>query len=396
MSGIQKDRDLWEGHAKQDPMWAILSDPARKGRKWTPEEFFATGRAEIAAVFDSVDALRVPYARTHALDFGCGVGRLSQALAERFDRVTGVDISQTMVDFARRFNRFGDRVTYICNQQPHLKVLPDAAFSFIYTDIVLQHIQPEQTKVYLREFARVLAPGGAMVFQLPSHLTQAPPPVHAMPDSAYRAGLTVTGLPATAPRGSSATVRVTITNRSKHPWQQPSCGPLSVGNHWIDASTGRNVINDDGRAALPSMLAPGESAQMDVVVRMPSKPGAYICEFDAVHEYVAWFEHRGSTTLRVPIEITAAAPAEDAAAMAPLPILSSTLVVDERIDVPVVPELLQPVDEEDLPQFPMNGVPSDEVIAMLSGLGLRLLHTQPDDMAGPDWVSYKYFWVKDA
>lgn len=391
---LQWDRDLWEGHAKQDPMWAILSDPARKGRRWTPEEFFATGVAEIRGVMQSLDALGVPYARTHALDFGCGVGRLSQALADHFDRVTGVDISATMIGYANRFSRFPDRVRYICNQAPDLTVLPDGEFSFIYSDIVLQHIQPAQTVVYLREFARVLAPGGLLVFQLPSHLTAAPPPVRAMADKAYRAAITVTGLPAEAPRGADVTVTVRVTNTSPHAWSQPTSGPMSVGNHWIDAATDRIVINDDGRASLPSMLGPGEHSDLTVTMRTPSKPGTYICEFDAVHEYVAWFAHRGSGTTRLPITITAAAPGEAAAPPMVEPVTSSTLVSNERIEVPEVPELRQAVEEEDLPQFPMNGVPSDEVIALLTGCGLRLLHTHPDDMAGPDWVSYKYFWVK--
>lgn len=374
-------------------MWAILSDPARKGRRWTPEEFFATGVAEIRGVMQSVDALGVPYSRAHALDFGCGVGRLSQALADHFDRVTGVDISATMVGYATRFNRFADRVRYICNPAPDLAVLPDAAVSFIYSDIVLQHIAPAQTVVYLREFARVLAPGGVLVFQLPSHLTATPPPVHAMADRAYRAAIEVTGLPAEAPRASELTVRVRVTNVSPHAWSQPASGPLTVGNHWVDAASGRIIINDDGRASLPPVLGAGEHCDLTLTMRTPSRPGDYICEFDAVHEYVAWFAHRGSATTRQPLTIT---PAGDAAGAPPAiePVTAATLLSDERIAVPAVPELAQPVEEEDLPQFPMNGVPSDEVIALLTGLGLRLLHVHPDDMAGPDWVSYKYYWAK--
>ena len=33
-------QSTWEDLAKQDPLWAILSVPAKKGGKWNLEEFF--------------------------------------------------------------------------------------------------------------------------------------------------------------------------------------------------------------------------------------------------------------------------------------------------------------------------------------------------------------------
>ena len=42
--GIRKIRGHWERQARLDPLWAILSDPARKGRKWRAAAFFETGR----------------------------------------------------------------------------------------------------------------------------------------------------------------------------------------------------------------------------------------------------------------------------------------------------------------------------------------------------------------
>ena len=42
---------------------------------------------------------------------------------------------------------------------------------FIYSRIVLQHVNSRYAvRSYLSEFARVLAPGGLLVFQLPSHI----------------------------------------------------------------------------------------------------------------------------------------------------------------------------------------------------------------------------------
>lgn len=147
-------------------MWFILTEPGKEGR-WDESEFFETGRREIA---DALSLLRdrlaiIPRFGT-ALDFGCGLGRLSQALAERFEHVLGVDISSTMIEAARSRNRHGERVIYHVNRSDRLPMLGGETIDFIYSRITLQHIPRAAMKSYLAEFARVLAPGGVAMFQV--------------------------------------------------------------------------------------------------------------------------------------------------------------------------------------------------------------------------------------
>ena len=33
----------WEAFGRDDPLWAVLTEPSRKGGGWDPDEFFATG-----------------------------------------------------------------------------------------------------------------------------------------------------------------------------------------------------------------------------------------------------------------------------------------------------------------------------------------------------------------
>jgi SAM-dependent methyltransferase len=157
----------WNAFGKTDPLWAILTDPAKKGGGWAPEEFFATGEREIAGILDYVRSLH-PLPVRRALDFGCGVGRLAQALAGQFDAVDGVDIAPSMIELARRYNRFGERCMYHVNARKDLKLFADNRFDFVYSNITLQHIEPRFIKRYVEEFVRVLAPGGVLLFQLPS------------------------------------------------------------------------------------------------------------------------------------------------------------------------------------------------------------------------------------
>lgn len=164
-------RDLqrhWDDFGQQDPLWAILTEPGKAAGAWDAEAFFRTGREEIAQVFRVLDRLQLRVPSGKALDFGCGVGRLSQALAEHFEEVVGVDIAPSMIAGAERFNRFGPRVSYLRNDRNDLSLFGDGAFTFIYSNITLQHMRPRYARAYLREFVRVLQPGGILVFQLPA------------------------------------------------------------------------------------------------------------------------------------------------------------------------------------------------------------------------------------
>jgi SAM-dependent methyltransferase len=163
--GLDEVRRVYEKLGREDPLYAVLTSHGMRGNRWDPETFFATGRQEVDGVLAYLHGLGRRPAGGRALDFGCGVGRLTQALAEHFDHVVGVDISYTMVEAAQRFDRHDGRVRYLVNTEPDLRLLEDASFDFVYSSITLQHIPPEPAARYVAEFIRVLRPGGLAVFQ---------------------------------------------------------------------------------------------------------------------------------------------------------------------------------------------------------------------------------------
>jgi SAM-dependent methyltransferase len=161
----------WDGFGRTDPLYAISTIPGKEGGRWDPEEFFAAGRREIAHVMDVLATAGFPSRGRSALDFGCGVGRLSQALAGHFDEVTGVDIAPSMVEQARAFNGHGERVRYVVNSRDDLRaVAEDGSRDLVLSKAVLQHMHPRYARGYIAEFLRVAAPGtGYVVFQQHSH-----------------------------------------------------------------------------------------------------------------------------------------------------------------------------------------------------------------------------------
>jgi SAM-dependent methyltransferase len=164
-------RHTWDGLGRRDPLWAVLTWPDKQGNKWTIEEFLATGRAEVDRLVQYLERVAPTCPRRNALDFGCGVGRVSQALATRFDRVVGLDVAPSMIAQARAVNGVPDRCSFELNRSRRLRRFSNDSFDLVYSRMVLQHMAPSLARGYLRELVRVLAPGGALVFQLPERMS---------------------------------------------------------------------------------------------------------------------------------------------------------------------------------------------------------------------------------
>jgi SAM-dependent methyltransferase len=166
LAGQRRD---WEALAEIDPLWAILGDPSRRGGGWEIEEFFATAEATIAPILAAAEQLEVPAHRGRALDFGCGVGRITRALGARFENVCGVDISERMVELARELNAGYANCAFVVNDAPDLRQFETDSFDLVFENLALQHL-PDKALVwrYVSEFLRVVRQDGLVVFQLPS------------------------------------------------------------------------------------------------------------------------------------------------------------------------------------------------------------------------------------
>jgi SAM-dependent methyltransferase len=66
--------------------------------------FFVTAEEEVAKMLTQAELLCFPAQRGVALDFGCGLGRVTRALAGRFASCVGVDIASSMIEQAQALN----------------------------------------------------------------------------------------------------------------------------------------------------------------------------------------------------------------------------------------------------------------------------------------------------
>ncbi len=152
-----------------DPYWSILTEPGTKHGNWDLEKFFETGADEISGLMSAAEKLDLPRQRQWALDFGCGVGRLTRALAPLFQNVVGIDISESMLRRAVALNP-QKNCQFVHNDSDSLP-FPSEKFDLIYTALVLQHVPSQESiRRYIAEFVRVLKVGGLLVMQVPNHV----------------------------------------------------------------------------------------------------------------------------------------------------------------------------------------------------------------------------------
>jgi SAM-dependent methyltransferase len=378
-----KEQVFWDRHARHDPLWAILSDPTKTGRRWDLRSFLETGRREVSLLMYQLRALKVDVDRKAALDFGCGVGRLSQPLAAHFQRVVGLDISPEMIRLARDINQFPDRVQYLHNPGPDMARLATDEFTFMYSNVVLQHIEPDTALGYLRELFRVVSGGGVLVFQLPSHARphgDHQPLSTPMAEEAYRAFIRVeSDVPDFAAPAAEVVLAVSVTNTSRHAWAQRDVGPIRLGNHWLSGQGHAMLIQDDGRAPLPADLGAGETCHVTLPITLPQEPGEYLLECDVVHEAVSWFADRGSDTWRRIVRVGGVSNLHPSAA-AETPAVGAGAL---SLSAEALAEAPEPL--------PMYGIHRNVVEQFVRDNGATIVHLEIDERCGKEWVGYRYF-----
>lgn len=161
---LRQAQQLWNELARRDALRAILDSPDGEDL----QTFFDTGIAEIEALRERIEKLGVHFGGHKALDFGCGVGRLTRALARYFRHVVGVDIAYEMLVRARSL-RPPANCSFVLNCRADLRLFRDGSFDLAYSSLTLQHLPSQLALAYLREFVRVVRPGGIIAFNLPSH-----------------------------------------------------------------------------------------------------------------------------------------------------------------------------------------------------------------------------------
>lgn len=113
------------------------------------------------------------------------------------------------------------------------------------------------------------------------------------------------GGPLRVPAGAWIQLPLRLTNLADTIWLPAT--PDHVGAVVLGGHLGRNAQTlsfDFFRSPLPREVAPGESLEVVCAFAAPAHTGRYLVTVDLVAEGICWFEHHGSVSLPLEVEVT--------------------------------------------------------------------------------------------
>lgn len=159
-------RREWDDIARANAYYGIASwDEFADGRQVDEQRFWRSGTVLADNLLDHL-GLDDAGALT-AVEIGCGNGRVTQRLAERFGLVWALDISPEMIARASARWRALANVRFVVGSGADLEPVPAASADIVLSFITLHHVtEPAVVLSYLRETGRVLKPGGRGLLHL--------------------------------------------------------------------------------------------------------------------------------------------------------------------------------------------------------------------------------------
>ena len=168
---------VWEWFGKNQPYFGVLVDPKYKNEQLNEQarrDFFATGKTHVDFVLQTIkEHFDNNFTIKRALDFGCGVRRLTIPLSAACEQVIGVDASRSMLqEAAKNAKEMGAENIEFFLADNNLSELRGRSFDFINSFIVFQHIPLYRGYHLLRRLLSLLSENGIGVL----HFTYSTPP----------------------------------------------------------------------------------------------------------------------------------------------------------------------------------------------------------------------------
>lgn len=157
MQDTDADWALW---GEADPYFGVIVDDKYRRENLTDavlEEFWASGVKQMDEMAQHIRRAFGEFPRATALDFGCGVGRLTRGMAPMCDHVVGLDVAPGMIAEARK---------NALENTEYLLELGDQTFDWVNSIIVFQHIPPQRGYAILDDLLSRVNPGGAISLHL--------------------------------------------------------------------------------------------------------------------------------------------------------------------------------------------------------------------------------------
>ena len=170
---IAKIKSAWAHLGETRPHHSVLTEEGFRPEhiEASLDRFWASGEGEARSVRQMLErhGIRQPSGR-ECIEYGCGVGRVTGALARMFRRVRAYDLSPTHLELARRRIEelgLGNVELVLCAESVRTPLPPCDVF---YSRIVFQHNPPPVIARLVQLALRALRAGGIAIFQVPTYM----------------------------------------------------------------------------------------------------------------------------------------------------------------------------------------------------------------------------------
>jgi len=157
----------WKKWGEQDPLFAVATWSGKQRgspEAWTDAEFYEIGRLD----WEDFATHWQHYGLNagSCLELGCGAGRITRQLAGHFQHVTGVDVSQHQLDYAKQHITAAN-VSFALSDGTRLPV-EDGACDAVFSVHVFQHFESHADAfAVFQDMHRALKTGGTCMIHLP-------------------------------------------------------------------------------------------------------------------------------------------------------------------------------------------------------------------------------------
>ncbi len=158
---VSKSTAWWEKEASNHGLLMIDRMAFRDDASW--KAVLNSGREEIDNLMRLFTLPQGP--ELSLLEIGCGIGRLTFNLADKYGNICGLDVSNEFLRIANSNNTFAN-VQFIKIENERLLTSQASAYDIVFSMEVFHYLELEVLKNYIADAYRLLKPGGIFVFQI--------------------------------------------------------------------------------------------------------------------------------------------------------------------------------------------------------------------------------------
>ena len=171
---LERVRHQWTRLGESDPHWSVLSTPEFRRERMNADrvrELRASGQREARLIEGFEARTGQALASGVCVELGCGVGRITRYLADRFEKVIALDISpgnlQLCADYMAE-EGITNVETRLISDFNDFREVPE--YDVLFSVIVLQHNPPPVQRFILQSLFSKMRSGGGAVFQIPTFI----------------------------------------------------------------------------------------------------------------------------------------------------------------------------------------------------------------------------------